>query len=215
MTKGDEGYTLLELIIAVAIMALMAVPLAQGIELGLKRWGRQQVQISDFERVMMVRHRLGQWISAAYPFDIYRNDALGLLPLIGNSNQMAFVSAVGPDPRADILYRVILLLDDSKLEARIVPDHMSYFDNYPIEEVVLIEGVSSVELAYLDTEADSVNLLWTDSWSRTVFPAAVRMRVQFEDERRLWPDLIIPLVVRERSFCLPEGTECAAGAYIL
>ncbi|MCJ9430037.1 type II secretion system protein GspJ [Kordiimonas marina] len=214
-THSDAGYTLLELLVAVAIMAMIAMPLGAGIHLGIDVWRKTASKADTFERDMLVRQRLESWLASAYPFDINRRLDLRLYPFDGTPDSLTFVAPTAPDPRANSLNRIQLSVTDGKLTAGFTPDPQSYDVSAPVESTTLLDGVASWSLAYLDGVTDPANPKWVTSWTKHFgLPQAVKIKLSFKDAHRTWADLVAPLVVTEWSHCAFDEVSraCRTGA---
>lgn len=212
MLQSDAGYTLLELVVAVALIALMSVPLALGVQFGIRVWSDVHTEVSTQERIYLVRQRLREWVEAAYPFDVSRHASPYVYPFVGQESTLTLVSSVHPDRRLDALFRTTLRLTDNQFQVGIVPDHRSYETNEPSQWTTLLIGVEEVELSYLDT-LDADNPVWVPAWSgKQTLPAAVRVRLSFVEAAREWPDLVVPIVLTQWSHCIfdASGGTCEA-----
>lgn len=202
MTRLDEGYTLLELLVAVAILSLMAVPMALSIQLGIHSWQTTHDAVSVQERDMLVRQTVANWLEAAYPFDANRKPGQRLFPFEGTPSSVNFASSINPDPRSDARYNVTLELAEDKLEAHIALDHLTHFPDRSSTTVTLLEGVEDVVFSFLDGETDPSNPVWVSDWqSRFTLPRATRMHLSFSGADRVWPDLIVMPAISEWSHC--------------
>lgn len=201
MLRADDGYTLLELLVAVALIAMMSVPLALGIQFGIHAWSDIHTEVSEQERTFLVRQRLKGWVEAAYPFDVTRHASPYLYPLSGQQSELILVAPVHPDPRVDALYRTEFRLNNNDFQVGIVPDHGSYVIGDPNEWTTLLSGVEELEFSYLDA-LDPDNPIWISSWSgRRDLPVAVRVRLSFSEQGREWGELIAPIVLIQWSHC--------------
>lgn len=185
--RSEAGYTLLELTVAVAIISLITVPIAMSLEFGVTAWRHLHDDISQFERDVLVRHRVQDWIENAYRSDSTRQEGEIQYPLVGEGQSVSFIAPLNPDPRFDNFYRVRLEMEGTQLIMRILPDHASYNTDASYEQFQLLSGVDSVEFTYLEQDSD----VWMSSWAGNTLPSAVRVRLSFTDGDRSWPDLIV------------------------
>lgn len=213
--RSEDGYTLLELLVAVAIVAMLAAPMAMSIELGIASWRNTHDAVSVQERDFLVRDRLRVWLSGAYPHDVNRRSDVRRNPMSGTQETLTFVSAVHPDPQYDVLYSVSLSIEGGNLVAEFAPDHTAYQIDRAFNKAILLGNITALELAYLDHETDPSNPIWIDDWQdRYYLPAAIRVKLSFAEDDRVWPDLIVETVIEEWSHCAFDevSRKCRTGA---
>ena len=210
---GDEGYTLLEMLVAIAVMALASVPLAQSMSSGLSNWERLHSKAADIEEALIVRQQLVRWIKYAYAADPLRKGATIEYPFSGTATQLTFLTSINPDPRSDELLSVELgRTDDSELYVSISPDHSSGMDVSP-RQAFLLNDVISIEFSYFDKRP--FGGAWVDTWqSELTPPAAVRVRLERAGGAIPWTDLIIPTQIEEWAHCAFDAAtqSCFSGA---
>ncbi|NVJ70802.1 MAG: prepilin-type N-terminal cleavage/methylation domain-containing protein [Alphaproteobacteria bacterium] len=194
----DHGYTLLEVLVATTLMALMALPLSDGVTIGLRTWTNTHKEISEKEKIRLVRHRLSQWLRNAYSADPGRFVSALRPPLVGSQNEITFTAAIHPDARVDDLYQVSLVLDEQQsLNMLLVEDFIAKersclnrtTDMEGIcKTIPLLSGVKAIVIGYFDNSSG----LWKDTWSEQLYlPEAIRLDLTFEGETRIWPQLIV------------------------
>ena len=217
--RADDGFTLLEMLVATAIMALMAVPIASGLNLGLTQWQAAHLQVSEHERTMLVRARLADWIEGAYPLDPIRTPDVTTDAMTGDSETVTFVSAIHPDPTRDALYRVTLRLnEDGVLQAGVLRDFEQHQPLAADTWFDLVEEVDAVDFGYVDGVDAGGDLILLDEWTGDdrPLPDAVRMEVTFKDGAPRWQTLFAVPAISERAYCTPFGDpiECLNGVGI-
>ncbi len=203
MIDDDRGFTLLELLIAVAIMTIVAVPLSQSLSLGLNTWQKLHQEASSAEEVLLLRRQLLKWISHSYPADPLREGDDVEYPFVGQQNSMQFISTLNPNPQSDEYYKVNLATSEGNFSVTIVPDHGGVEDSESENSklfAVMIENVESVEFRYFQKQ--TLGGVWLENWQNQLsLPAAVKIRMQAIDNAFLWPELIVPIAVDEWSHC--------------
>ena len=214
----DSGYTLLELLVAVAIIALLAVPISGSIALGLDAWTYSHQTADKQEKAFLVQDRLSEIIKRAYPLDNRRTSGVIEYPMIGTASEIEFSAPIHADPDRDALYRVRLSFDEGVLKMGFVPDFQYLEDTVEWSETEVISGVESFQISYLEGVDASSNPIWLDRWGNDFgylsLPLAVRLEVQLSDPNIEWQTMTIKTVVEERAFCryLASERECLAGA---
>ncbi|WP_417452075.1 PulJ/GspJ family protein [Kordiimonas sp.] len=209
---GETGYTLLELLVAVAIIALMAMPLSATFGFSINTWHDVRIDVGQRERIILTRKRLGQWIAASYAADPERIEEMAVAPFSGMNSSLSLISPINPDLRADDLYRLSLthIPERNVIELAVFYDHASEVEAYRGD---LLSDVVRAKFSYLDHAGN-----WLDRWEEVyVRPVAVRLHLEIDGNKYEWPDQVIPLLVDEWSDCVvdseSETQNCISGVH--
>jgi general secretion pathway protein J len=182
--RGREaGFTLLEVLVALAVLGFIVLGIAQGLRLGTSAWQRQardqawQEQVSTTERLL--RHMLEQ----ARP-----GPAGGAPPLRGDADRLVFTTVL---PGGAEVQAALGLAQPGRLVLR------WHAPGSPAaaQERVLAEGLAGLELGYWPAAAASAG--WQREWAGRALPALVRLRLRFAAPERRWPDLVFRPVLEQ------------------
>jgi general secretion pathway protein J len=185
MRSRENGFTLLEVIVALAVLGLLLVTLTQGVHFGFLA-SRTQARIAagnaDLNEIDLTLRRL---IGAMDP----GTDDEDAPPLLAGRDSMTFVTIL---PGAAEMHRVeaTLLVDTRhRLVLRWRPrSAMGRTDQPPAwQETPLLQGVAGMRLAFWRRSGG-----WADGWQSGDLPGMVRIRLSFEDRvARHWPDIVV------------------------
>lgn len=183
---GDAGFTLLELLVAIAVMGIVLLLLNQGLQFGL-RAAQLQAGVRDRNGdIEAVDHALRRMVALADP---------GIFPepatLQGNAATLAFTTELplhgdGRLQRADVALSAVA----GQLRLRWTPyRHNEAFAAPPAwQETVMLDGVERIELAYW-ARAGSGG--WSSVWKAGTLPALIRIRIVFDGSSgRHWPPIV-------------------------
>jgi len=102
MTREQRGFTLVEVVIALTIMATLLVVLFAGLRVGLTAWQRGDQRSQALERARSVNQVVTRTLAGTYP---YQAAATGREParllFEGEPERVAFATTVPPLPSAD------------------------------------------------------------------------------------------------------------------
>ena len=160
----DEGYTLLEVLVGVAILALLTVPISSSISLALSTWTTVHGKTERQEQVFMARSRLSEWVRSAYPFDASRQNLRGENLLLGSANMVEFSTNLHPDPQRDGLFRLQTEFQDGRLLVRTKPDFNYIEDAGDWNETVLLDGIRTFNASYMLGVAADGEPIWLPEW---------------------------------------------------
>lgn len=180
------GFTLLELLIAVAVLGMLLVLLNQGVDFGLHATALQahrQARSADLPAVDAALRRL---IANADP-GIYPEPS----PFEGTGTSLVLLTLVpGPDgvPQPT---DATLLVAAGQLRLRWTRHrHVERFGPAPpAQTLVLLDGVTAIQFDYFDR----AKAVWQSVWQGDALPALVRLRLVFAQSDRHWPPLIVAL----------------------
>jgi general secretion pathway protein J len=191
-----EGFTLLELLVAVSLVALLSVLLFGGLRIGLRS--------AD-----AVDHRVDHIAQIALAYDFMQNELVDARPLptqpgalrspidfTGETDRLSFV-AVPPDDVALGGFQLFrIALQGQGQNRRLVVFWQQIERGAPAEPTmvrpsVLLDGVMSVEFSYFGMVDRNRPPEWLDHWTDMLtLPQLVRLRIAMADHWHA-PDLIV------------------------
>jgi len=105
----QDGFTLLELLIALAAMVLISMVLGGVLRLGSRAWDRGEQQLDTQQRNRDLVELLGQELRSTYPYLLREGDKLVYF-FEGEGGRVRFVSALSdPSPGGHAPFRVVTL----------------------------------------------------------------------------------------------------------
>ena len=182
--RRAAGFTLLEILVALAVMALLIVLLDQGVAFGLRASAMQvRAEADGTADLPTVDTLLRSLVADADP---------GIFPepasLKGTATTLSLLTAMtGADGRRERV-DAVLFASGGQLRLRWTPHrHIASFDSGPpAQETTLLDGVSALRIDYAaPSHAD-----WQPSWSGEALPALVRLRITFASAARHWPPIV-------------------------
>jgi general secretion pathway protein J len=186
------GFTLLEIVVALAVFGFLLVGLSQTVRFGLTAW-RQQARLSegktDLEAVDRTVRSIIQNLAPGESTD--RPAVIGSAASLSGVTSLRLPGAGQTATPAD----VELALSGSRLVLRWRPYHHgnALRSPPPARETELIGDVARLGFSYwLPSGA------WSSTWTEPDLPLLIRVRVTFAGERATrWPDLVVaPLLSR-------------------
>lgn len=194
MRRSAGGFTLLELMVAMAVLGLLAATLSGGLRFGLRAWEAGQRSADRLETAAAVQALLRRQIEQAYPM-LARSGEPSIL-FEGERQRLRFLtllpSRFGVPGLADVaLTYHPPARTDAREGGRLVMAWQALGERErPAEQRALLEGIDLLRFAYYGGATRTGPPQWQDSWRDAGFlPTLVRLEVRFRDGR-VWPDLV-------------------------
>lgn len=193
-----RGFTLLEVLAALAVLGLLLAGLAQGLQFGLRAWDMQARDVgwgNDIEatdraiRLLIRRIRSGAEVRD-HPTVTGGPQSCELATLLpGLTTGPALVRL-----EVDAAHRLVLRWLAAPHAVRLGPPP-------PAQTLVLLERVERLEFAYWNPQPGGG---WQRDWNEAAPPALLRLRIVFpRGDARRWPDIVAaPLLDRTSSHFL-------------
>jgi general secretion pathway protein J len=190
--RGSAGFTLLEIVVALAVFGFLLVGLSQTVRFGLTAW-RQDARMSygktDFEAVDRSLRSIVE--------NLAPGDDAALPPIDGSASTLAGVTRlrVPGSGLAPVRVEAGLAVSGRRLVLRWRPYHhwVPLGPPPPPIETELMSGIARLQIAYWQRTG-----VWGASWHEPDLPLLIRFQVIFagEDAPR-WPEIIVaPLLSR-------------------
>lgn len=214
--RGSRGFTLIEMLLAVAIFALVAAVAFSSFFAGIGSWEKGEEGIEFQQRMRSVCELLFREISATYPYFITPSQLdkhTSYIAFFGEPGSLRFVSYANLHKRASglcmlefwVSERDGLLLGEAAALAANMEDFDAESLRSPERSFVLCPDVRGLEFRYYERKdnnrnRDSASGQWLERWdpeeNKGELPAVVEVTVTFADPRGGLVDqrLIVPIV---------------------
>ncbi len=198
--RRQAGFTLVELLVAMTLLAFLSITLFGGLRFGARSW--EAVVDSSAERdhiastQTFLRDRLGQ---LTLPGPARSRQSGGDGRLDGGPERVEFTAPWLSALSLGGLYRFTLWHEeagDGRLmlswqPAEADPDALEELGDLAGERI-LLDGVAEFSLSYYGAPDEDAESEWLDRWeSPGAPPRLVRVDLAFADARRVWPVFIV------------------------
>ena len=210
------GFTLLEMLIGLTLLGVLLILIYSSLNIGLRAWdtGDRRATEASHQRIVQsfIRRELGQ----VFPIR-WRGIAESKIAFEGAKTEIKFVTALnlGAAAKEGGLQSGHLYLADDNEAGPDGKRRQSLFLKREVFDLQakdwsgldaakatrLIEGVTSIEIAYFGAENDATDAKWVDEWAH---PQRMPLLVKFSiktDQGRDVPDLVVALKLGEEAGC--------------
>lgn len=183
--RSSKSFTLIELLIAVSIFAVVAIALYSTFSGGLKVWHRQEKGFKYSHSTRLVLDAMAKELRNAINYSVKQGLGAGLegqgLRFIGDEKSLTFITLMGEE-----IAKVDYIFEEGVLKKRVVLQKEEFKEENQ-KESVLIENLDglSFEYAYKGT-GEGFELEWRKSWEKETvsdqpkIPAGVRITLTFD-----------------------------------
>ena len=180
------GFTLIEVILAMTLLALMVTVLYGAFYVGHRAAEKAQVHVDESQRLRSLGEFLGTYLRSAYPYRPSTRDSA--IFFSGEEESLTFVSALSIGMGGRGMAKIYLSLGEGETTGA----RLTLEEEVPVRteetgqggyrnRVVLQEGVKGLRLEYLDPQSEEER--WVEQWNgkeRRALPRAVRMSLRSE-----------------------------------
>ncbi|WP_057856260.1 prepilin-type N-terminal cleavage/methylation domain-containing protein [Bradyrhizobium lablabi] len=194
--RGEQGLTLIELLLSLAILAILTGFLAGGLSMARRAFGADRASEIGSETSAAIQ-TVAALVGSALPV---RFDGAGPKDAIGFDGRGEVISFVGLSEGRSLRggpHKIVLRRSGSDIVVDFVavPGVRSKEGSEPSPtRVVVLSGVREIRVGYFGTVDAKVKPAWRTDWIRAErLPDLVSIRIEFEDERRNEPATIVAL----------------------
>jgi len=199
--RVQTGFTLLEVLIATVLLAIMMTLLLGSLRVGVTSWEQGERRAEQASRLLVTHNFLRSHLSGVLPLleKSAGGQAAAATPPVfsfrGGSETLEYVGTLPPQVRGG-LYKFELYLagdgdrQDMKLAMRPFAAGNVSESGESIEDVVVLENVESLRINFLPAASVERQSQWLGEWREQFLPALIRLEITVQGDPP-WPPLII------------------------
>lgn len=213
--SGQRGFTLLELLIALTLMALVAGVVFGALDLSARSWDRGEARSEKSDQMRLTQELLRSELTVAFPLRWRKieNQPLGFS---GTADQLRFAAPLVARVGQGGLFWLQLSLQDAGdkrqlVLQRAIPDHdATAYPDFPDEDkTVLADDIEALRISYFGPTSDTTqsanqqsDVAWQDQWiDRRSIPQLVKLAIKPKTGAP-WPELLVEPKVSSAAGCL-------------
>jgi general secretion pathway protein J len=196
LRRWVAGFTLVELLIAIALFGLILTGLYSGLRMATRASDAGEAHATDNDELRAVMGFLRFELGQVYPL-VFSDEGDEQVIFEGEPDRLSFVASL-PQHRGveGGAYLISLVVDQDRLVLRYrptKPDRQYLFESGDTgKEVVLVPGLESVGFSYYGKRGRIARFYsrWDDPER---LPKLLRMHIRPKGRGVHWPDLIVPI----------------------
>ncbi|WP_316182558.1 MULTISPECIES: prepilin-type N-terminal cleavage/methylation domain-containing protein [unclassified Bradyrhizobium] len=204
----DAGFTLVEVLVALALFSLLAVLLFDNVKFSLQAWRSGRARAEAFQRELAAQDVMRRLIGNLYPMMLGEDAAQRRIDFDGQAESLEFLGDAPAVAGGAGHFRFKLFADrkpdrvDLVLQSR--PELALKQDS---ERTLLVSNIDRVEFSYAGRGTGADNAGWRTSWQeQTDIPALIRLRVLMRPgDGQTWPELVIAPRVQADVSCVYDA----------
>jgi len=197
--SNQTGFTLLEVIIATVLLAMIMTLLLGGMRVGAGSWEQGERLADRASRLLVVDNFFRSHLNDVKPIfesptDTHQVGAPPVLSFSGGSAWLEYAGTLPPQVRGGIYkFRLHLVEDGERNDLKLSIRPFSTGEkgpSEPIEDVLVLENVKSLRFSFYKKTTVDGESKWMGEWKENFLPSLIRIEVKLRDEPE-WPAIIV------------------------
>ena len=213
----DAGFTLVEILVGITLLAMLATLIANGTRTGGRAWSAAERRTAEIDDMDAVQALLRRTIASARPSFVSADPADMTIDFTGAPDSLGLVAAQpgtqddGPWMRERFFVsragKTGALFMSWQAEGAAVANDRSP----PVGEAMLLDRVAAVRFSYFGPPRPGEAPVWLDRWAaRDRLPQLVRVAIARDgDGFAKWPELVVATRINANAGCIQDVLDSA------
>ena len=197
--KAQAGFTLMEVMIATVLLAVMMSLLLGGMRIGADSWEQGERVAERTSRMLVVDNFFRSHLSDVKPlFEMPPdNNPAGTPPKLmfrGDATLLEYAGTLPPQVRGGMYkFRLYLAEEGERRDLKLAMRPFSTggkAEGDPIEDLLVVENVASLRFAFYKKSPVEGESRWQEDWKEDFLPSLVRVDIALRGEPP-WPSIFV------------------------
>lgn len=197
-----NGFTLIEVLIAMTLLGVMVVLLFSSLRIAAQSWNAGENKMAAVNQKAVVYQFFKRHITAIRPLPMLNIDPAYSLEAVqafqGFPQSLRFVAGLPASSARKGLQIFSIALDpenSSILLVTLTPYRLTEADQEPVKPEVLLENIAGLKFAYFGRIEEFAEPHWQEEWVVAErLPSLIKVSIALKDGG-YWPDMVFPLKI--------------------
>lgn len=204
------GFTLFEMLVALALLSLLTVMLSGQIRFGLRAWETGAAVADELAEIQAVQMFLRHQLALTNQLRLEADEGAGdrrRRPIFAGEPRQLRLAVTGTPRFGPAPYGIIELA--YRRNSGVGELHLDWRPHYPVANTsvtpegrqrILLTGIRNVRFSYFGNDHPrdrDAPARWHDKWTdQPRLPRLIRIELDFDDGGRYWPELTVAPILR-------------------
>jgi general secretion pathway protein J len=205
--KQESGFTLIEVLIGITLLAMLGTLIASGTRLGGRAWTSAERQTSDGDAVLLVQALLRRTIVHAVPAFVSDDPQVRTIDFAGEPNGLSLVAPQPGMQNNGPWVRQQFYVGQRGVSRTLFVSLVPTARNVAGGQIPLLDHISQIRFSYYGSQPPSETPAWQDSWTnRNSLPDLIRIVVTRDNPKLpIWPELIVGTRATANAACIYQA----------
>lgn len=208
----QAGFTLIEVLVGVTLLAMLATLIATGTRLGGRAWNTAERQAAEIDDMGAVQGLLRRTIARARPSFASADPAEMTIAFNGEPDTLSLVSAQpGTQDSGPWMRERFFVAGSGKTRALFIDwqsaGAASAAQTAAVKEAKLLDHVKAIRFAYFGPPGPGAAAAWLERWvERDRLPELVRVAIERDGNNLAgWPELVVATRITGNASCIYDA----------
>ena len=203
-----QGFTLLELLIAITLLGLIMATLFGGLRLAARSWDAGEARVDRATHLRAVTRFLKNQLNSVYPMR-WKKSATPALAFIGEKDSIQFIGQLPSHFRVGGLRLISFSMEAQDNSRTLImksaarhTDDVDFASLETAEKTELMKDVEEMEFSYFGAETPEAEPKWFPRWQDPQrLPNLIKVTLKPKNSAE-WPALIVAPIISPEAACV-------------
>jgi prepilin-type N-terminal cleavage/methylation domain-containing protein len=207
------GFTLVELLISMTLLALILTILFGGLRMSSKVWDAAEKNSVANTHLVSLQNFLHKQFAQIIPYKVNQQRDKNIV-FIGEHNRIHMIARMASRHDPGGLYLISIAIEEGETGHELIlrrvvsnPHFIDFKTLQNAEKLVLAENVDQLKFEYYGSGSKTGQARWMPAWTvQTRLPLLIRMHLNSTNDRK-WPVLVVAPIIGKNTGCTWDVAE--------